>query len=86
MAKHRFAAIQMASGPMLAANLEGAARLIAKAARGGAELVVLPESFALISDTGGTRDTGQRPDSGVSVPSGAPAQSVDLRRRGAACL
>jgi len=50
VAKHRFAAIQMASGPMLAANLEGAARLIAKAARGGAELVVLPESFALISD------------------------------------
>ncbi len=48
--KHRFAAIQMASGPMLAANLEAAARLIAEAARGGAELVVLPESFALISD------------------------------------
>jgi predicted amidohydrolase len=50
MSKHRFAAIQMASGPMLAANLEEAARLIAEAARGGAELVVLPESFALISD------------------------------------
>lgn len=48
--KHRFAAIQMASGPMLASNLEQAARLIAEAARGGAELVVLPESFALISD------------------------------------
>jgi nitrilase len=52
MAKHRFAAIQMASGPMLAANLEEAARLIAEAARGGAELIVLPESFALISDDG----------------------------------
>lgn len=50
--KHRFAAIQMASGPMLAANLEEAARLIAEAARGGADLVVLPESFALISDDG----------------------------------
>lgn len=48
--KHRFAAVQMASGPMLASNLEEAARLIAEAARRGAELVVLPESFALISD------------------------------------
>lgn len=50
MAKHCFAAIQMASGPMLAANLEEAARLIGEAARSGAELVVLPESFALLSD------------------------------------
>ena len=50
MTKHCFAAVQMASGPMLAANLEQAARLIGEAARGGAELVVLPESFALIGD------------------------------------
>jgi predicted amidohydrolase len=50
MVKHCFAAVQMASSPMLAANLEQAARLIGEAARGGAELVVLPESFALISD------------------------------------
>jgi len=42
----------MASGPMLAANLETASRLIAQAASRGAELVVLPESFALISDDG----------------------------------
>jgi deaminated glutathione amidase len=48
--RYRFAAIQMASGPMLASNLEEAARLIAEAAKGGADLVVLPESFALISD------------------------------------
>jgi len=48
--KHCFAAVQMASGPKLAANLEQAARLIGEAARGGAELVVLPESFALICD------------------------------------
>lgn len=52
MGKHRFAAIQMASGPMVAANLEEAARLIGEAAKRGAELVVLPESFALISDDG----------------------------------
>ena len=52
MTKHHFAAIQMASGPMVAANLEEAARHIGAAARRGAELVVLPESFALISDDG----------------------------------
>lgn len=50
--KHQFAAIQMASGPMLAANLEEAGRLIGEAARDGADLVVLPESFALLSDDG----------------------------------
>lgn len=50
MAKHHFAAVQMASGPMLASNLEEAARHIAESARRGADLVVLPESFALISD------------------------------------
>jgi predicted amidohydrolase len=50
--KPRFAAIQMASGPMLASNLEEAARLIGEAAKQGADLVVLPESFALISDDG----------------------------------
>lgn len=37
---------------MLASNLEEAARLVAEAARKGADLVVLPESFALISDDG----------------------------------
>jgi nitrilase len=40
----------MASGPMLAANLETAARHVAAAAKSGAELVVLPESFALIDN------------------------------------
>ncbi|OOG25892.1 acyltransferase [Thioalkalivibrio denitrificans] len=42
------AAIQMASGPNVAANLSEAARLIAEAASGGARLVVLPENFALM--------------------------------------
>lgn len=43
---NRVAAIQMASGPNLAANLEEAARLIAQAAAEGARLAVLPENFA----------------------------------------
>ncbi len=45
---NRVAAIQMASGPNLAANLGEAERLITQAAGDGAELVVLPENFALM--------------------------------------
>ncbi len=44
----RVAAIQMASGPHLHANLAEAGRLIAEAASSGAKLVVLPENFALM--------------------------------------
>ncbi len=44
----RVAAIQMASGPMVGANLTEAGRLISRAADAGAELVVLPENFAIM--------------------------------------
>lgn len=44
----KVAAIQMASGPNVGANLIEAGRLIARAADGGADLVVLPENFALM--------------------------------------
>ena len=47
----RVAAIQMASGPNVSANLLEAARLIAMAAGDGAELIVLPENFALMGVT-----------------------------------
>ncbi|HHM06213.1 MAG TPA: carbon-nitrogen hydrolase family protein [Gammaproteobacteria bacterium] len=42
------AAIQMASGPNVKANLIEAGRLIAQAADQGAKLVVLPENFAIM--------------------------------------
>ncbi len=45
----RIAAIQMVSGPDVAANLETAAGLVAEAAAAGARLVALPEYFPLIS-------------------------------------
>lgn len=48
---NRVAAIQMASGPNIATNLMEAGRLIARAAAAGAELVVLPENFALMGMT-----------------------------------
>ncbi len=44
----RVAAIQMASGPNIDANLIEAARLLALAVDQGARLVVLPENFALM--------------------------------------
>jgi len=47
----KVAAIQMASGPNVQANLAEAARLIDSAVAQGAELVVLPENFALMAMT-----------------------------------
>ncbi|MDX1823905.1 MAG: carbon-nitrogen hydrolase family protein [Thiohalomonadales bacterium] len=44
----RVAAIQMASGPNVGANLTEAARLISRAVDAGAELIVLPENFAIM--------------------------------------
>lgn len=45
------AAIQMASGSSVSANLEEAARLITAAASAGAELIVLPEYFSIMGVT-----------------------------------
>lgn len=42
------AAVQMASGPNVSANLHEAGRLIQQAAEAGAKLVVLPENFAIM--------------------------------------
>ena len=44
----RIAAVQMASGPNVSANLNEARRLIAQAAADGARLVALPEYFAIM--------------------------------------
>ena len=44
----KIAAIQMASGPYVSANLSEAERLIEIAAAQGAKLVVLPEYFAIM--------------------------------------
>jgi len=44
----KVAGIQMASGPNVAANLTEAARLIARSVDAGADLVVLPEHFAMM--------------------------------------
>ena len=44
----KVAAIQMASGPKVDSNLHEAGRLISQAAAVGAELIVLPENFAIM--------------------------------------
>jgi nitrilase len=44
----RIAGVQMASGPHVGANLNEAGRLIAMAAEQGAELIALPENFAIM--------------------------------------
>src|SRR4030081_3370257 len=49
----RVAAIQMASGPHVQANLQEAARLIELAAATGARVIALPEDFAIM----GMKDT-----------------------------
>ena len=47
----RIAAIQMASGPQIQANLMEAGRLIKQASIKGANLLVLPENFAIMGNT-----------------------------------
>ena len=49
MSLPRIAALQMVSGNDLNENLQAADRLIAEAAEAGAELLVLPETFAMFS-------------------------------------
>ena len=45
----KIAAIQMVSGPKVEANLLEATRLISEAAANGAQMTILPESFALMA-------------------------------------
>ena len=49
MSVHKVAAIQMTSGAEVSVNLREAGKFMAKAAAQGAELVVLPENFALMA-------------------------------------
>jgi nitrilase len=98
----KVAAIQMASGPNVSANLNEASRLIAKAAAGGAKLVVLPENFSIMGmsekDKVGVREAdGQGPmqdflaeqaaKHGVWLVGGTiPLQADDPAKVRSACL
>jgi nitrilase len=52
---HKLAALQMNSGSEVTANLREAGRLMATAAAQGAELIVLPENFALMAKSDAER-------------------------------
>jgi len=62
MARARIAAIQMVSGPEVAANLAAAERLIAAAAAAGAKLAALPENFYIIGRHEGDKVKVREPD------------------------
>lgn len=95
-------AIQMASGPNVSANLLEAQRLIGNAAGEGAELIVLPENFAIMghketdklaikeSETGGEIQnfiSTQAKKHGVWIVAGTiPMVTADKTRIRAACL
>ena len=51
--KLKVGAVQMATGPNVSANLFEAERLVKEAAEGGADLVVLPETFAFMGKRAG---------------------------------
>ena len=62
----KIAAIQMASGPNIQANLDEAAKLIDDAVSQGADLLVLPENFALMAMTEAERvEVAEEPGKGI---------------------
>ena len=63
----RVACVQMTSGPDKAANIERAERLVADAAAGGADLVVLPEKWNAIGPPEVLHAAGEPLDGGESV-------------------
>ncbi|MGA9854114.1 MAG: carbon-nitrogen hydrolase family protein [Gammaproteobacteria bacterium] len=65
MSNHKIAAIQMTSVAEIAVNLREASKLMAKAKAQGAELIVLPENFALMA-----KNDAQRAASGELNGSG----------------
>ena len=58
----RAACIQMSSGDHVDANLERAGELLKKAAEQGAELALLPENFAFMSETNDARQAVAEPE------------------------
>ena len=66
--KLRVAAVQMSSQDDVAANLERAAQLIARAADGGADLVLLPENFAYLGPEDGKRAMAEPVGDGAPGP------------------
>ena len=58
----RVAAVQMVSGPDVAANLAAAEALVGQAAARGASIVLLPENFGLMSTDAAAKRAAREPD------------------------
>ena len=58
----RVAAVQMVSGPDVAANLSVAETLVEEAAARGATLVLLPENFGIMSTSAAAKRAAREPD------------------------
>lgn len=87
--KIRVAAVQMVSGPDVAANVEAAGRLVAQAAAQGAQVVLLPEYFCLISGNDRDKLGIQEVDAGEQPEADTPLQhflSVTARQHGITLL
>ena len=87
--KIRVAAVQMVSGPDVAANVEAAGRLVAQAAAQGAQVVLLPEYFCLISGNDRDKLGIQEADAGELPGDDSPLQhflSATARQHGITLL
>ena len=87
--KIRVAAVQMVSGPDVAASVEAAGRLVAQAAAQGAQVVLLPEYFCLISGNDRDKLGIQEVDAGEQPEADTPLQhflSVTARQHGITLL
>ena len=87
--KIRVAAVQMVSGPDVAANVEAAGRLVAQAAAQGAQVVLLPEYFCLISGNDRDKLGIQEVDAGEQPEADTPLQhflSATARQHGITLL
>ena len=74
----RIACVQMTSRDDKAVNLEAAERLVAQAAAGGAEIVLLPEKWNYIGDAEGLHEAAEPIEGGES----AEAMSAWAQRHG----
>ena len=80
LSSFRVAAIQMASGPSVSANLEEAARWIEEAVTQQAQLVVLPEYFCIM----GMKDTdkkGNCPPGYTKVAAAVNPSPIEVSRK-----
>ena len=76
---HKVAAVQMTSGTDVTVNLREAGKLMAKAAAQGAELIVLPENFALMARNDAERVAAGEVDGSGQIQDFLAEKAVSLR-------